>query len=380
MTRVAMFIHGGIVPSWSTESVPALCALTQRLAERFDVTVYTTVGPDGRDESFSAGNARVKFVRARQDDHVLWRVSRTVSAFRSDHRAAPFALVHGFWGLPGGLAAVSAGRRARVPSVVTLLGGEAASIPGIRYGNMRSPSRRALTLWTCRRADALTVLTRSQLEGLRRFDFSREAGVHVIPFGADAALFPRASAPPPAPPYHFLHIGHMNRVKDQATLLRAFRLIRKDIDCRLRVVGEDTLKGSMQEMAGDLGVAGDVTFTGYALHETLRDHFAWSHLLLHTSLHEGQGVVFAEAAASGVPICGTDVGLLADLGPPFATTVPPGDHAGLASAVIALLGERDALERQRAHALAWAREHSAAWTAGRYADVYARLTAPGERA
>jgi len=373
MTRVAMFIHGGIVPPTSTESVPALQALVGRLAGTFDVTVYTTIGPDGRDTPFRSGGALVKFVRARQDDGVLSRAFRTASAFRADHRARPFALVHGFWGLPGGLAAVAAGRITGLPSIVTLLGGEAASLPAIRYGNMRTPGRRAATLWACRRADALTVLTRTQLEGLRRFSFAREEGVHVIPFGADAALFPRVAAPPHSPPWHFIHVGHLNRVKDQATLLRAFRAVRAEVDARLRIVGEDTLGGSLQAMAQDLGVAGDVTFTGYADHASLAGHFAWAHLLLHTSLYEGQGVVFAEAAASGVPVCGTRVGLLADLGAPFAVTVPPGEPGRLAHAVLALLRDRAAMERLRASAFSWARNHDADWTAGQFTQVYVRL-------
>ena len=373
MTRVAMFIHGGIVPPTSTETVPALRSLVGALAESFDVTVYTTVGPDGRDVPFTAGRGDVKFVRARQDDNVLWRAIRTVSAFSADHRARPFALVHGFWGLPGGLAAVAAGRRFGVPSVVTLLGGEAASLPGIGYGNLRTWAGRALTLRTCRAADALTVLTRTQLEGLRRFNFTRAREVHVIPFGANAALFPPVAPPPGAPPVHLLHVGHLNSVKDQATLLRAFRIVRAHCDARLRIVGEDTLGGSLQALARELGVAGQVTFAGYAGHESIAGHFAWAHMLLHTSLYEGQGVVFAEAAASGIPICGTHVGLLADLGAPFATTVPPGNPEQLARAVIGLLGDPEAMAVQRATALAWAREHTAEWTAGRFRRVYMNL-------
>ncbi|HUI08824.1 MAG TPA: glycosyltransferase [Bacteroidota bacterium] len=373
MTRVAMFIHGGIVPPASTESVPALCALVDALSVSCDVTVYTTVGPDGRDAPFHAGKALVKFVRARQDDSPLRRALATSRAFLADRRREPYDLVHGFWGLPGGLAAVVAARMAGLPAVVTLLGGEAAALRSIGYGNMRTAPGRALTLRVCRDADALTLLTRAQLAGLRRFGFEREEGVYVIPFGADAALFPPVNAFPPAPPFQFLHVGHINRVKDQATLLRAFRSVRAEIDCRLRIVGEDTLGGSLQALARELGVAHDVTFTGYADHGSLGAHFARAHLLIHTSLYEGEGVVFAEAASSGLPICGTEVGLCADLGPAFATTVPPGEPARLAGAILGLLRDPGAMERQRAHALAWAHAHTPAWTAGQFTRIYGEL-------
>ncbi len=39
-----------------------------------------------------------------------------------------------------------------------------------------------------------------------------------------------------------------------------------------------------------------------------------AHILLHTSLYEGQGLVFMEAAASGTLIAGTCVGILSDMG------------------------------------------------------------------
>jgi glycosyltransferase involved in cell wall biosynthesis len=354
--------------------------LIERLSGRFDVTGYATVGPDGYDRTFSCGDATIQFVRARQEDHLVRMTGAFLHAFRKDHKTKPYNLVHGFWAIPGGIAAVGAGKLAGIPSVVSLLGGESASIPGIGYGNMASAAPRAATLWTCRSADALTFLTEYQRRELRRFAFTRMHGVSVIPFGAEPALFPYTGKRRPKPPYHVLHIGHLNKVKDQGTLLNAFKRMRDHAECRLRIVGEDTLEGSMQRLAGELGIASDVTFEGLVAHDALRHHFAWSDLLLHTSLYEGEGVVYAEAASSGVPICGTQVGLLADLGRSFSVSVSPGDHEALAREALNLLHDPVHMQSLRANARAWAAEHTADWSADQFAELYtSTLTAPSIR-
>ncbi len=373
MSRIALFMHGGIASPGSTDEVPSIAGLVKRLAGEHAVSVYTAVKADGRDQAFSFGRAEVRFIRAHETSHPVAAAVQFLRAFARDHRKDPYALVHGFWGIPGGLAAVLAGRRHGLPSVVSLLGGEAASLPQIGYGNMRRRGAREATLWTCGRAGALTVLTRYQLGELRRHGFRRSEGIHVIPFGAERDSFPFRQRGPAAGPHHLLHVGHLNRVKDQATLLRAFQAISRQADSELRIVGEDTLHGALQRLAGELGVAERVSFTGFVPHGEMPRHFAWADLLLHTSLYEGEGVVFAEAAASGVAVCGTRVGLLSDLGEGLGASVAAGDHEGLARAAMQLLGEPDLMERMRQEARCWAEQHDADWSARQFAGVYEEM-------
>jgi glycosyltransferase involved in cell wall biosynthesis len=356
--------------------VPAITDLVTRLAGGFNITAYTLTRPGDSREDFICGGANVKVVPSREDGHIAASLCWLLQAFGRDHRRRPFHLAHGFWGLPGGLSAVLAGKMGSIPSVVSLLGGEAACLPEIGYGNMRKRWPRAATLWTCRSAAALTVLTRYQLELLERFGGARAA--FVIPFGADPSLFAEAETRLPPPPFHFLHIGDLNRVKDQATLLKAFRLVTRKIDCRLRIIGRDHMSGGLQRLAGELGVAGQVDFAGYVPHAELGRHFAWAHLLVHSSLYEGQGVVFAEAASSGVPICGTRVGLLADRGESLGAAVQPGDPDALAASVLALATDDARMRELRVSARRWAEKHTAAWSADRFAAMYHAL-APDHR-
>jgi len=357
--------------------IPAITGLVQRLSSEFDITVYTVVKPDDRSTPFLCGNAAVKYIRSRSGNHALSIALRAVQEFRRDHRVHNYSLVHGFWALPGGLAAVLAGRLCRLPSVVSLLGGEAAFLPAINYGNMNTGARRSTTLWICRNAETLTALTNFQLQGLRRFKFDRTGETYVIPFGADAKLFRAIARKPLAPPFNIVHIGSLNRVKDQTTLLRAFQKISRQIDARLRIIGEDTLGGFLEGYARDLGISDRVAFLGLVPYEKLRDQFDWAHALLHSSLYEGQGVVFSEAAASEVLICGTRVGLLSDLGDTIGVAVEPGDYEALAENLLRVVEDPAVFTGHLMRARSWAAEHTADWTASQFAELYRRrLRAP----
>ncbi|HMK37793.1 MAG TPA: glycosyltransferase, partial [Bacteroidota bacterium] len=347
--------------------------LIRRLSESFDISVYLPVKADGYDRQFLCGRAAVSYVRARHDDSTAAVAARMVRAFRRDHRERPFSLVHGFWSLPGGMAAVIAGLASGLPSIVSILGGEAADLPGIGYGNMARRIPRRATLWTCRHASALVALTHFQVERLRGNGLSRTGGVHVIPFGAESRFFDGHGTKPLPPPLHLLHVAHINRVKDQPTLFRALKQISAQVDCTLRIVGEDTLGGSLHRVARQMGIAHLVSFEGFVRHDRLPLHYAWAHILVHSSLYEGQGVVFAEASASGVPICGTRVGLLSDLGDAMALTAEPGDDRAIAGSVLELFRDGTRAERLRASARAWSGAHDAAWTASTYAGLYGGL-------
>lgn len=280
-------------------------------------------------------------------------------------------MVHGIWSFPAGFLAVLLGKILRLPSMVTLPGGDAACVPQIGYGNLYKPQLRRITLWTCRHAGELIVLTNYQAQALRKFGLKRKH-VCVIPFGADKNRF-QPQEKRVSPPSHFLHVANLTEVKDQKTLLRAFALINPKIDCRLRMVGPDYLNGALQQFAKDLGISSKVEFLGRVAHQQLPAHYAWAHVMLHTSYYEGQGVVIAEAAASGVVVCGTRVGLLADWGDRNAVCVDVGDYLMLAEKVLDLIQDIRRFETVRANALRWAETHDAEWTAKQYVHLYHKL-------
>ena len=361
----------GIQHDASDLDVPALRMLISKLSEDFDITVYSTILRNRYTKSFKCGHATVRFVAALYNEQLPKRIVHFLRAFRKDHLKHPYDIAHGFWALPGGLAAVLAGKLFGLPAIVSLQGGEAARLPQIAYGNMRKQPLKGLTLWTCRNADILTCLTNFQLDQLRRYLVNRSSHrVVIVPFGANKSFDVEKKRSIPVPPFHFLHVANLNMVKDQIMLLKTFQLIARRVECTLRVIGEDQMDGAIELLSQKMQITDRIEFLGYVPHEDLPTHYLWAHAILHTSSYEGQGVVIAEAAAAQVLICGTRVGLISDLGESCTISVEVGDHVGLAKKVLALLENPELLRTLRSNSYSWTTKHNADWTAGRFEKLY----------
>jgi glycosyltransferase involved in cell wall biosynthesis len=371
MKRVAIFLPGAIGHT-SSMHVPAIVGLVSRLSAFFDITVYSFVKPDGDDQPFTCGNAKVKYIRANFDDAMPRKVFQFIHSFREDHRGEPFDLLHGFWALPCGWIAVVLGKLFRLPSIVSVQGSEAASLPEIDYGDMRKPSTRSVTLWTCENARLLSTLTRFQLGELQRFGLKRNDAV-VIPYGAEEAFFVERESELSTDLISFIHVGFSNAVKDQVTLLKAFKHISEHVNARLKIVGGGPLDTEMKNFTIQQGISAKVNFLGYRNHSELPDLFRQSDVLLHTSLYEAEGVVIAEAAASQLLIAGTNVGLIADLGKDASISVKPGDDQLLAEKVLQIIKNPKEIRRLRSNAHSWACEHTADRTSEMYKNQYQLL-------
>jgi glycosyltransferase involved in cell wall biosynthesis len=173
-------------------------------------------------------------------------------------------------------------------------------------------------------------------------------------------------------------VASLNPVKDHETLLRAFQIVvQSGIDAQLDIAGEDTLAGAAAAIARRLGIRERVCFLGFQPSDALVTIYQRSHLFVLSSRHEAAGAVVLEAAACGVPVVGTAVGYLADWAPEQAMVVPPQDPAALATAIRALLTDRDCRERLAGAAHQWTVTHDADWTSEQFEHIYEQLLTPG---
>jgi glycosyltransferase involved in cell wall biosynthesis len=165
----------------------------------------------------------------------------------------------------------------------------------------------------------------------------------------------------------------MTGVKNQEALLHLFALLSKSVETRLRFIGPDYADGRIHQLARTMGVADRIEFLGRLEHRDLPRHYQWAHLLLHTSYYEGQGLVIAEAAASGAIPCGSRVGLLADLDGSCTVTTPSGNVEELAKMVLDLLHDDGRMAQLRENGRNWAEKHDIEWTVSRFAELYREL-------
>lgn len=375
--RIGLVVPGGVDRSGRERVIPALLWLVERLAARHDVVVFALGQEDEPGEWPLLGARVVDLGRApRRQLPGFGVLARVGQLSRALGREAPFDVVHAFWASPCGFLAIAAAPR-RTPVVVSLGGGELAGIPEIGYGCSLVARERWKVRLALRRAAAVTAASAPMLRA------AAAAGVEaaLVPLGVETAGFlPRV--PPGGEKsgdgvFRLLHVGSLNRVKDQATLLHAFALARRRVPAlRLDVVGEDTLSGRVQELAARLGLLEAVTFHGWLPTDEVRPLFARADLLVVSSLHEAGPVALVEAAACGVPAVGTAVGHVAEGSGVRSLAVPVGSPEALAGAIVTLATDAGLRERMGTAALAWARENDADRTAERFEELYRRVARP----
>lgn len=354
--RIALLVHGGVEEPGGGVTVPFLVQLVSRLSRTCRVEVFTIPSRSGSKPA-DCGDARIRFVSKKPLHDPILRYAFLSAELLRAHAHERYDLLHGVWAHPAGLIAASFAPLLGIPGVVSLHGAETANLPDVGYGHLRSGLLRPLTLWCCGRAQGLTLLSSAQRAALAAHGVARDDAV-VIPAGVDTALFPLAEPRVPDGTLRALHVANLTPVKDQDTLLRAFRLLSKSVDARLRIVGGDFMLGRVQDLARELGLADSVEFAGHVAHQDMPRHYAWADVLLQSSRHEAGGVAVAEALASGVTVCGTDTGLLHDVDGECAAAVPAGDFEALAMETLRLWSDPDRRAAMRANGRRWAADHS----------------------
>jgi glycosyltransferase involved in cell wall biosynthesis len=136
-------------------------------------------------------------------------------------------------------------------------------------------------------------------------------------------------------------VARLVPIKDVPTFVRALARVteaRPDV-CGL-VVGDGPERGTVEGIARNLGLGDRCHFLGWR--SDLTNVYAASDVVALSSLNEGSPVSVIEAMAAGRPVVATAVGGVPDVvGDAAGILVPPGDHSGLADAILALLADPD---------------------------------------
>jgi L-malate glycosyltransferase len=241
----------------------------------------------------------------------------------------------------GGLAA----RLARRPAVIASKRWWQTSLP-----------HRVLNAIAYRAADRVLCNSGAVAASARAIEFAPAKSLVVVPNFVDESAFDAVSAderaarrvalgvPADAPLVGI--VAKLRPVKDHATLLRAFALLRQRVPAAwLLVAGDGPLQAELERLAVDLGIADGVRFPG------LLPHLPNPHALFDVSVlcsrHEGFPNSVVEAMAAGRPVVATRNGGMLDAVRDGETglLVPVGDAEALAAAIERLLAAPD--ERRR---------------------------------
>jgi glycosyltransferase involved in cell wall biosynthesis len=348
--RIAIVIPGFVVDR-DERGLPGIVDLVERLAAVHDVWVVALRYPSSR-PPYEVVGARVVALGGGAVAGPIGRsavMDRGIRWLLRLHRRQRLDLIHGLWADEAGAVAVIAGRLIRRPVLVSLLGGELVGLPDIGYGAALGIGGRWTASIALRGADLLTAGSSAGRDALARR--RPRAKVVLAPLGVDLSQFrPADTAVPGAAT--MLFVGSLEPVKDPAALFRAFAaLVPGRPALRLEIVGDGRLRSELEGLGRGLGIGDRVRFAGHLPRARLPDVYRSSSLLAVTSRHEGQSMVAVEAAASGLPVVGTAVGVLPDLAG-GALTVPIGADAALAAALASVLDDPALAARMGAEARA----------------------------
>lgn len=136
-------------------------------------------------------------------------------------------------------------------------------------------------------------------------------------------------------------VGRLVHIKRVDILLAAVaEARRREPRLHLVVVGDGELRQDLEYQAANLGLDGHVTFTGFR--DDLPRIAAGTDVAALTSDNEGTPVSLIEAGAAGRPSVATAVGGVSDIvRRETGITVPRGDVAALADALVELAGDSD---------------------------------------
>ncbi|HEU4622216.1 MAG TPA: glycosyltransferase family 4 protein, partial [Burkholderiaceae bacterium] len=227
-------------------------------------------------------------------------IERMVQAVLSRHAMKPFDVIHAQYGYPNGLAALEAGRRLGLPTVVSIQGGDGHWV-GTCCPTHRNAMRAVLL-----HANAVLIGSMSFAEEvMHNHDVSRDVFT-IVPGGTDTTRFtPRdetaigALRTPPRLLYH----GRVDARKGIMELLDAFAsLLRAGRDVRLVVSGIGPDVQAARDRAAVLSIRDHVEFTGYASYDDAPDAYRRGDIFVSPTYSEGFSNTILEAMASGLPI------------------------------------------------------------------------------
>jgi glycosyltransferase involved in cell wall biosynthesis len=321
-----------------------------------------------------------KFARIAVMAHYLEAQYRAVMA---EAREKGADVIHAHWAIPTGPAAVLAARKLRVPSVITMHGGDVYVNPEQGYDFPTRWYVRPALRWTLRHAGALTAITEDCRQHALRAGAPAEQ-IRLVFNGTDLRRFSPAvhSNHGEYGPHMIFACRQLFPRKGIRFLLEAAAQLKPEFpDLKIVLAGDGFERPALARLADELGIGSDVTFLGWVPNAELPPYYRAAAVSVIPSLEEGFGIPAAEAMGCEVAVVASDAGGLPEVVENGVTglVVPRGDATALARAIGSLLADPQRRQRMgqagRARALRlfdW--DRTAEQFEELYREVAARMT------
>ncbi len=171
-----------------------------------------------------------------------------------------------------------------------------------------------------KRADAVIVSSHFEKKEALAYGID-ENKIHVIPMGITVEQYTVDRTKRKNKTIQLLFVGRISRNRNIEPIIRAMELLKEE-KIMLRIVGNEIVTSAtdkagyldeMKQLARELGLEKKITFTGAKYGKELVDEYKKADIFLYTSLSENFGQTILEAAASGLALICTPVGIVNDI-------------------------------------------------------------------
>lgn len=262
---------------------------------------------------------------------LLYTVSEFWMTLRVCARNRP-AIINAHWLIPQGFVAVMVKYLLHCPVIISVHGSDIFTLNGKLMKKVKR--------FILQRADAVVVNSSVTREACRKL-YDRD--YPVIPMGVDMDRF-KLSKPRPtsdkSDKFEMLFVGRLAASKGVQHLIEALSTLDTQ-KMHLSIIGDGPERPSLEAYVHDHGLDQIVTFVGWVQPADLPEYYASADVFVGPSIEEANGrkeafgVVFVEAAASGLPVVTTGAGGMTDIVKDKETglIVPQRDVPALAAAI-----------------------------------------------
>ena len=260
-------------------------------------------------------------------------------------------IINAHFALPSAIPGILVKKITKVPIVVTLIGGDIYD-PTKRKHLFRRFGFNPICRFVLKHADSLTSISEDIRN--RSIALGAKKDITVIPYGVNTELFNRKKRRNSIRKKIagknsriILSVGRLIKRKGYGYLLRAIPEILIDFpESVFVIVGKGPEKRYLTKLVDKLGINDNVLFLGTIPNKNLPEIYANSDLFVLPSIHEGLGIVYLEAMASGLPIVTTNSGGMRDLIIDGQTgiLIKPKNSEGIAKAIKDLLCDEELIK------------------------------------
>jgi glycosyltransferase involved in cell wall biosynthesis len=146
--------------------------------------------------------------------------------------------------------------------------------------------------------------------------------------------------------FNLLYVGSLRKIKGVDILIRAFALVKEEIDCNLIIVGNGNYEQKLKKYVRQLKIEGHVKFLGEKINPY--PYFKFADIFILASRNEGMPNVLLEAMACKLPVISTNTGLgVTDIIQDGFNGIfaKPLDERGLANKILNLYKDKNLIKK-----------------------------------